>query len=73
MTSGRGGSHSNMLPPSEGSEKVRGQLSVISGWSQDAGFKMTHLHLGINDIADVGLRVGGGPGVIVVSGVVIEG
>ncbi len=43
-------SHSNMLPPSEGSEKVRGQLSVISGWSQDAGFKM---HLRINDI---GLR-----------------
>ncbi len=33
-----------LLPPSEGSEKVRGQLSVISEWSQDAGFKMTHLH-----------------------------
>ncbi len=42
-----------------GWEKVRGQLSVISGWSQDAGFKMTHLHLDINDISGVGLRVGG--------------
>ncbi len=42
----------------KGLEKVRGQLSVISGWSQDAGFKMTHLHLGINDISGVGLRVG---------------
>ena len=34
-----------------GLEKVRGQLSVISGWSQDAGFK------GIDDISGVGLRV----------------
>ncbi len=57
MTCGRGGSHSNMLPPSEG---FGGQLSVVSGWSQDAGFKMTHLHLGINDISGVGLKVGGG-------------
>ena len=46
-----------MLPPSEG---FGDQLSVVSGWSQDAGFKMTHLHLGINDISGIGLKVGGG-------------
>ncbi len=39
-----------MLPPSEG---FGGQLSVVSGWGQDSGFKMTHLRLGINDISGV--------------------
>ncbi len=66
MTSGSEGSHSNMLPPSEGSEKVRGQLSVISGWSQ-AGF------IGIDDISGVGLRVVGWEGPGGGQGMVVEG